>query len=65
MSKPLTVCLNTEKLTFSENNAIAQDVLAEAGQKMRQQFSIYECTIQIEKYTDKMDTCEECKGPQK
>lgn len=61
--------LTTDKVALSVHLAInehrdSQEILRQATQLLRDRFRVYECTVQIEHYSDAMDECKSCENPQ-
>uniref|UniRef100_A0A915I8Q9 Zinc transporter 2 n=1 Tax=Romanomermis culicivorax TaxID=13658 RepID=A0A915I8Q9_ROMCU len=60
--------LTLDKIALSVHLAISdnydsQDVLKSAMNILRTQFKVYECTVQIEHYSNDMDECVKCEHP--
>ena len=48
---------------FSDASVDPNEVLNKAGDIMRTRYSIDECTVQLETYTDEMEDCTRCQEP--
>lgn len=60
--------LTMDKVALSVHLAVdeeqdTQDILREATQMLRERFRVYECTVQIEHYSNAMDECKSCENP--
>lgn len=62
--------LTLNKVALSVHLAIgeecdSQEILKSATKLLRKQFGVFECTIQIENYSNDMEACTSCEHPKK